>query len=227
MRKRQDSTPEPGEYSLGEEISHAITHGIGAVASIVGLAAMVGFSMVYGDHWHVISASIFCGTLILLYLASTLYHSVTHPEVKQILQVIDHSAIYLLIAGTYTPFLLVTFRDSFGIPMFFAIWGLALAGVVFKVFFTGRFQKTSTAIYLGMGWIVLLVIEPFVDALPSGGVWLMILGGVAYTGGVVFFVWERLPYNHAIWHAFVLAGSVLHYFAILYYVIPFPDLPAG
>ncbi len=217
-----DKVKENPIYSLGEEIAHAITHGLGAVASIAGLAVLVGFSMLYGDRWHVISCSIFGATLIFLYLASALYHSITHVRAKEILQVIDHSAIYLLIAGTYTPFLLVTFRESFGIPMLIAIWALALTGVGFKLFFTGRFEKTSTAIYLGMGWIVLLIIRPFIEMVPSGGLWLMVLGGLAYSGGVVFFVWERLPYNHAIWHGFVLAGSVLHYFAILFYVIPFP-----
>ncbi len=223
-----ENRPVPGEartpdrYSLREEVTHAVTHGIGAVASIAGLAILVGFSMLYGDGWHVLSSSIFGATLILLYMISTLYHAVTHPQVKRVLHILDHCAIYLLIAGTYSPFLLVTFRDSFGLAMFAAIWVMAFAGVGFKIFFTGRFLGLSTAIYLGMGWMVLLIIGPFVEMVPTGGLWLMVLGGLAYTGGVVFFLWESLPYSHAVWHGFVLAGSVLHFFAVLFYVIPFP-----
>ena len=209
-------------HTLAEEVVHAVTHGIGAVASIAGLAILVGFSMAYGDGWHVLASSIFGGTLILLYMVSTLYHAVTHPQAKRVLHILDHCAIYLLIAGTYSPFLLVTFRETFGLQMFAAIWAMAFVGVGFKIFYTGRFQRLSTAIYVGMGWIILLVIEPFVELVPTEGVWLMVLGGLAYSGGVVFFVWESLSYSHAIWHGFVLAGSVLHYLAVLFYVIPFP-----
>ncbi len=207
-------------HTLGEEIAHAVSHGVGIVASIVGLAVLVGFSVLHGDHWHVVASGIFGGTLIILYTASTLYHSVTHPEAKHVLRIIDHSSIYLLIAGTYTPFLLITFRETFGLPLFVGIWVLAFAGVAFKIFATGKFEKLSAAIYLAMGWIVLLVIKPFLELVPTGGIWLTVLGGVAYTGGVVFFLWDRLPYNHAIWHGFVLLGSILHYFAVLFFVIP-------
>lgn len=216
------SPPPKPEYTLGEEVAHAITHGLGALASIAGLAALVGYSMLAGDFWHVLACSIFGATLILMYLASTLYHSITHERAKHVLRIIDHSAIYLLIAGTYTPFLLVTFRESFGLPLFAGMWALAFAGVAFKIFATGRLEKLSAGIYLAMGWIVLVIIKPFIESVPTGGLVLMVAGGLAYSGGVVFYLWERLPYNHAIWHGFVLAGSVLHYFAILIYVIPAP-----
>lgn len=208
------------DYSTQEEIAHAVTHGIGAVAGIVGLAVLVGFASRFGDMWHVLSCSIFGATLIILYTASTLYHSIPIPEAKRVLRVIDHASIYLLIAGSYTPYLLVTFRDSFGWPLFILVWGMAIVGVVFKIFFTGRFNRLSTLLYVGMGWVALLVIKPLIDGLPLGALVLMFAGGLAYTGGVVFYLWESLRYHHAIWHGFVLAGSVLHYLAVLFYVVP-------
>jgi len=219
-----DGAEKVGEvlYSVGEEVAHAVTHGLGAVAGIVGLVVLVAYSVLYGDIWHVVSSCIFGASLILLYTSSTLYHGIPIPRAKQVLRVLDHSAIYLLIAGTYTPFLLVTFRETFGWYMFAVMWTLALAGVCFKIFATGKFEKTSVAIYIGMGWIIVLIVKPFLAQIPMGGVWLMVAGGLAYTVGVVFYVWKKLPYNHAIWHLFVLAGSVFHYLAVLLYVIPGP-----
>lgn len=215
-------TPLAKAYSLGEEIAHSLSHGVGIVLAIVGLCVLVALSVRDGDIRHVVASGIFGGTLILLYTASTLYHSIPLPETKRLLRIIDHASIYLLIAGTYTPFTLVTLSGPWGWSLFGVTWGLAAVGVIFKLFFTGRFEKLSLVIYIAMGWCGVVAAKPLMAALAPGGLWLLLLGGLSYTGGVVFYVMKRLPYHHAIWHLFVLAGSVLHYFAILLYVIPGP-----
>lgn len=209
-------------YSMGEEIAHATTHGLGVVLSIVGLTVLVARAALYGDAWHVTAVSIFGATLVLMYSASTLYHSIPLPRAKRVLRVIDHSLIYFLIAGTYTPFTLITLKGPWGWSLFGVTWGLAIFGVAFKIFATGRFEKLSLAIYLGMGWCAITAIKPLLTHLEPGGLVLMLAGGLTYSGGVAFYVWERLRYHHAIWHLFVLGGSVLHYFAILFYVVPGP-----
>lgn len=209
------------EYSCGEEIANSITHGFGSLLSIGGLAVLVGFASVHGNAWHITACSIFGTTLIFSYLSSTLYHSIPVPAAKRVLKVIDHSAIYLLIAGTYTPFTLISLRGPWGWSLFGTIWGLALLGVILKTTMLGKISGISTAIYLAMGWIVVIAIKPMWSAVESGGLLLLLIGGLAYSGGVVFYIWDRLPYNHAIWHLFVLAGSLCHFFAILLYVIPF------
>lgn len=209
-------------YSFGEELAHVITHGLGLVLAIAGLAILVARATLYGDAWHVTAVSIFGTTLVLMYAASTLYHSIPLPRAKHVLRVIDHSLIFFLIAGTYTPFTLVTLRGPWGWSLFGFTWGLAIVGVIFKIFATGRYEKVSLAIYLGMGWCAVAAIEPLLENMESGGLALMLAGGLTYSGGVAFYLWQRLRYHHAIWHLFVLAGSVLHYFAILYYVVPGP-----
>lgn len=212
-------------YTLSEEIAHAATHGFGVVLAIVGLTVMVARATLYGNHWHIVAAAIFGTTLVLMYAASTLYHSIpaAHlPNAKKVLRVIDHSTIYFLIAGSYTPFTLVTLHGPWGWSLFALTWGLALFGVVFKIFATGRYEKLSLAIYLGMGWCIVLAIQPLVSTLRPGGLLLLLLGGLSYTGGVAFYVFDHKKYFHAIWHTFVLAGSVLQYFAVLFYVIPGP-----
>jgi hemolysin III len=211
---------ESSEYTRREEIANSITHGIGALLSIAGLAVLVGFSTTRGDAWHIVSCSIYGTTLILLYLASTLYHSIPIPRLKSFLRTIDHSAIYLLIAGTYTPFMLVNLRGPWGWSLFGTIWGIALLGIILKTTSFGRLPGISLGFYLAMGWIVVIAIKPLLAVLDKGGLELLILGGLAYTGGVIFYVWEKLPYSHAIWHLFVMAGSAFHFFAILFYVIP-------
>lgn len=209
-------------YSFGEEVAHASTHGFGVLLSIVGLVVLVTRAALYGDHWHVVACSIFGATLVMMYTASTLYHAIPLPKPKRILRVLDHSLIYFLIAGSYTPFTLVTLRGPWGWGLFAFVWSLALAGVLFKIYFTGRFEKVSLAIYLLMGWAAVVAIKPLLVALDPAGLALLAAGGLTYTGGVVFYVWQRLRYHHAIWHLFVLMGSVLHYFAVLFYVIPGP-----
>jgi hemolysin III len=213
---------DPKRYTLGEEVAHSLSHGLGALLAIAGLCVMVVYAALYGDAVTVVAAAIFGATMILLYTASTLYHSIPLPQTKHILRIVDHASIYLLIAGTYTPFTLVTLKGAWGWSLFGVVWGLALVGIVFKLFFTGRFDRLSTAIYVAMGWCGVVAAQPLMAALPSGGLWLLVLGGVAYTGGVVFYLMERLRYHHAIWHLFVLLGTVLHYFAVLLYVLPGP-----
>ena len=215
-----DKPQQTVEYTSAEEIANSITHGFGSLLSIGGLAVLVGFASVHGNAWHITACSIFGTTLILSYLSSTLYHSIPLPGAKRVLKVIDHAAIYLLIAGTYTPFTLVSLRGTWGWSLFGTIWGLALLGVMLKATMLGKISGISTAIYLAMGWIVLVAFKPMLAAVESGGLVLLLLGGLAYSGGVVFYAWEKLPYNHAIWHLFVMAGSLCHFFAILLYVIP-------
>ncbi|HNC49667.1 MAG TPA: hemolysin III family protein, partial [bacterium] len=164
------------EYSFGEELAHAITHGIGAILSIAGLTLLVAFSALRGDAWHVVSSAIFGTTLVLLYSASTLYHSFPQPKVKRIFRIMDHSAIYLLIAGTYTPFLLVSLRGAWGWTLFGVVWSAAIAGVWFKVFHTGRFPKLSTTLYIVMGWVALVAVKPMMENIPLGGLILILAG---------------------------------------------------
>ncbi|HEY0917406.1 MAG TPA: hemolysin III family protein [Solimonas sp.] len=204
-------------------MSHAVTHGLGVVLSIIGLVVLVAKATLYGNAWHIAAAAIFGSTLVLMYAASTLYHSIPLPGAKRVLRVLDHSLIYFLIAGTYTPFTLITLRGPWGWGLFAFTWGLALAGVVFKIFATGKFEKISLAIYLLMGWCALVAIKPLLVALEPAALWLVLAGGLTYSGGVVFYTWTSLRYHHAVWHLFVLGGSVLHFFAILFYVIPGPQ----
>lgn len=208
--------------SAGEELADAITHGFGAVLALIGLVALVVRAALYGNHWHVVACSIFGGTLVAMYTASTLYHAIPLPRAKRILRILDHSLIYFLIAGSYTPFTLVTLHGPWGWSLFALTWGLALAGVWFKIRATGRYEKLSLSIYLAMGWCALVAIKPLVEGLQPAGLALLLAGGLTYSGGVVFYLWDRLRYHHAIWHLFVLGGSVLHYFAVFYFVVPGP-----
>jgi len=207
-------------YSLAEEIAHATTHGLGLVLSIAALVVLVTLSALRGNGWHIVSTSIYGASLVVLYGASTAYHASWSPRAKGFFQTIDHAAIYLLIAGTYTPFTLVNLRGGWGWSLFGIVWGLALFGVALEAMTTPRVRIISIVLYIGMGWIVAIAIRPLVASVPTGGIVLMLLGGLAYTGGVIFYGWKRLPYHHAIWHVAVLVGSAFHFFAVLFYVIP-------
>jgi hemolysin III len=207
-------------YSAREEIANSVTHGIGAGLSIAALAILVTFAGLAGDAWRVVTFSIYGSTLILLYLASTFYHSFQSPRAKEILRVLDHSAIFLLIAGTYTPFTLVSLRGGWGWTLFGLIWGFAVGGIVLEVFFMDRFKGLSVAIYVGMGWLVMIALKPLLAAVPVGGLLWLGIGGLTYSLGVIFYAWRSFPFNHAIWHLFVLGGSVCHFFCILFYVLP-------
>ena len=207
-------------YTPREELANRLTHGLGAAFSVAGLVLLVVYSAHYGDAWHVVSTAIFGATLVLLYTSSTLYHSFRSERLKVRLQKFDHAAIFLLIAGSYTPFLIVTLRGPWGWSLFGVVWGLALIGVVLKFWFAGRFNLVSTIIYVGLGWIVLIALKPLMAALPSAGLLLLFAGGICYTGGAAFYLWERLPYHHAIWHLWVLGGSVCHWAAVFFYIVP-------
>ncbi|KPJ78755.1 MAG: hemolysin III [Deltaproteobacteria bacterium SG8_13] len=209
-------------YSHGEEIANGITHGIGIILAIAALGVLTAFAGIYGDAWHVVSVSIYGTTLILLYTASTLYHSIQNPRAKSILQLLDHSAIYLLIAGTYTPFTIVSLRGPWGWWLFGVVWGLAIAGALFQLSVMRRYRAVSMILYIGMGWAIIVAIKPLIAAVATGGIVLLLLGGLAYTSGIVFYSWKRLKFHHAVWHLFVLTGSILHFFAVLFYVLPIP-----
>ena len=211
---------EKPHYGFGEEVANSVTHGVGILLAIAGLVVMLYFAADYGDRWHLVACSIFGATLIFAYATSTLYHSIPMPGPKRILRVFDHAAIYLLIAGTYTPFALISLRGPWGWSLFGTVWGLAFTGVICKVVMPIRLTKFSTLLYIAMGWVVVIAARPMLASVDTGGLLLLLAGGLAYTGGVVFYAWERMPYNHMVWHLCVMAGSALHFFAILLYVIP-------
>ena len=202
-----------------EELASALTHGLGATAALAGGAVLVTLAAVFGNGWQLGAAIVFGITLLLLYLASTLYHAFQHPVLKGRLKVFDHCAIYLLIAGTYTPFTLVGLRGPTGWWLFGTIWALALAGVVFKLFYTGRFKRLSTLIYIAMGWIVVFAAKPMAQALGPASLGWLLAGGVAYTLGTVFYMRPQMRWSHAIWHGFVIAGSMCHYTAVVLHLL--------
>lgn len=207
-------------YSFGEELANAITHGLGILLSIIGLAVLTGFAAAYGDARHVVGVSVFGASLVLLYTSSTLYHSIPAPRAKEVLRALDHSFIFILIAGTYTPFCLVTLQGAWGWGLFAFVWSLAIIGIICRLWLGRKSGYVSVAVYLLMGWSVVPAFDTLVQNITPTGLWLMVAGGIAYTGGVVFYLWRKLPYHHAIWHVFVLAGSVLHFFAVLFGVLP-------
>jgi len=205
--------------SFGEELANALTHGLGAVVALAASAVLITLAAVFGEARHVVGASVFGASLVLLYTASTLYHSIPHQVAKAPLKVFDHCAIYILIAGTYTPYTIISLDGPWGIGLFIAIWSLALAGCAFKLFFTGRFKVVSTALYVVMGWIVLVAIVPLANAISVAALAWLIAGGVAYTVGALCYL-SRRPYAHAVFHLFVLAGSVCHYASVFTQVVP-------
>jgi hemolysin III len=210
-------------YTHREEIANSVTHGTGIVLAITGLAVMTAFAARNGTAWHVVACSIFGAALILCYTTSTLYHSVQVERFKRTLRALDHSAIFLLIAGTYTPFVLVSLRGPWGWSLFGVIWGLAVVGIALRLLLKGRLHGLVVGLYVAMGWTMVVAAQPLIERVAPGGLALLAGGGLAYTGGVIFYKWRRLPYHHAIWHGFVLLGSALHFFAVLFYVIPWPS----
>jgi len=209
-----------GGYSIKEEVAHSVTHGIGVLMSVIGLAMLIVYSSKYGDAWHIVSSSIYGFTLIALYTTSTLYHSVTKSDLKKVLQKLDHAAIFLLIAGTYTPFTLVNLRGGWGWTLFGMVWSIAIAGMIMELIVKKRYKRISIGLYLGLGWLIMVAIEPMITNVAPGGMVLLLVGGLFYSLGVIFYVWKTLVYHHAIWHMFVLAGSASHFFAVFLYVIP-------
>ena len=208
------------QYSFREEVANAVTHGTGALLSVAGLTVLTLLAAWTGDAWKIWSAVVFGVSMILLYLCSTLYHAIPVGSVKKFFRKLDHSAIYLLIAGTYTPFLLVSLRGAWGWSIFGTIWGLAIAGIVFKGFLVHRFAVASTLVYLLMGWLIVIALRPLLQVLPRAAVGWLVAGGLCYTIGVVAYALKNVRHHHAVWHLFVLAGSACHYFAIMIHVIP-------
>jgi hemolysin III len=205
-------------FTLGEEIFHSVTHGIGSGLSVAGLVILVVLAVLNGDVYQIIGFSIFGASLVLLYLSSTLYHGIQQPRTKRIFKIFDHSAIYLLIAGSYTPFLLVGIRGTTGWTMLAVVWMIALIGITMKVLFIDRFQVLSVFMYLAMGWLCVFVFREMMASLPIGGIIWLAAGGILYTVGVIFYAMQKIPYMHAVWHFFVLGGSICHYFAVLFFL---------
>jgi len=202
-------------FSIKEEIVNAITHGVGACLSVAALVILVIMGALHGTTWHIVSNTIFGACLVILYTSSTIYHSLTNVKAKSLFQKFDHISIFLVIAGSYTPFCLVTLRGWIGWTLFGVIWGCAAIGIVFKSIHIGKWELLSTVLYILMGWMCLIAIKPLYNLLPPGAFLFLILGGVAYTIGAIFFMLDRLPYFHGVWHLFTLAGSTLHFFAVL------------
>lgn len=218
----KDAAPKHGlpEYTLGEEIANSVTHGVGALLSLIGTAVLLYRAARNGTTLHVVSFAVYGSCLFLLHLSSTLYHALRPPRAKRVFRVFDHCSIYLLIAGTYTPFLLLSLWGRWGLTLLIAIWTLAIAGIVFKSLFIGRLQRASVLLYILMGWMIIVAAREAWMRVPHAAIGFVAAGGLFYTLGVAFYAWKSLPYNHAVWHLFVLGGSVCHYAAILLYLMP-------
>ncbi|HYV06847.1 MAG TPA: hemolysin III family protein [Blastocatellia bacterium] len=202
------------------ELANSITHGVGLALSVAGFGVLLSLAILRGNAWHIAGCSVYGASLVFLYAASTLYHSLRSPRAKHVLKVLDHSAIFLLIAGTYTPFTLVSLRGFWGWLLFALVWSLCVFGIVFKVFFVNRLEVLTTILYVAMGWVCVIAVKPLLAAVPVGGIAWLLAGGLFYTAGIYFFATKRVPYGHAIWHVFVLAGSICHFFAVFFYVLP-------
>ena len=206
-------------YSPAEEMVNVISHGLGALLGIAGTSLMVTFASLRGNAWHIVSFAIFGSSMVILFAASTAYHASRKPDLRRRLKVVDHAAIYVLIAGTYTPFTFVTLQGAVGWVIFGITWGLALAGIILKLFFTGRFNIVSTAMYVAMGWLIVFFIKPLVHNLPFEGLMWLVAGGVSYTVGAVLYSIKKIPFNHALFHLFVLGGAFCHFWAVFFYVL--------
>jgi hemolysin III len=202
--------------TLGEEITNAVLHGVGFGLAVAALTVLVVFANKYGNVWHVVGFAIYGATLVLLYLSSTLYHSLPEGKAKRVFRIFDHSSIFLLIAGTYTPITLIKLRGGLGWTIFGMVWGIAILGIISKVFWINKFSILSTILYLVMGWLVVVALKPLLAALNRTSTVFLVTGGLLYTVGTIFYSWKKIKYTHAIWHLFVLAGSVCHFFTVLF-----------
>ena len=207
-------------YSPVEEKINIISHAIGFILSIVALVLLVTHANLHGDVWHIVSFSIFGASLIVLYAASTFYHNAKKPELRNRLKIIDHAAIYVLIAGSYTPFTLVSLNGTIGWVIFGTSWGLALTGIILKLFFTGKYNLISTLMYVFLGWVIIFAIKPLINNLPLEGLFWLFAGGMAYTIGAILYSIKKIKFNHAIFHVFVLMGSFSHFVSVFFYVLP-------
>ncbi len=207
-------------FSKGEEIAHAITHGLGSLGSIAGLVILIVQAVSRGNAWHIVAVTLFGASMVLLYTASTFYHALTPPRAKFVFQLLDHGAIYLLIAGTYTPFTLVSLGGGWGWTLFGLSWGLAILGILYETVFRRPWKRLSLLFYLSISWLVVIAARPLAAVLPTDALALILAGGIAYSVGAIFYAWRGFPYHHALWHLFVMAGTAFHYFCILRFVIP-------
>ncbi len=205
-------------FTKPEEIANTITHGIGAILSVAALILLLVFASMEGNPWHIVSVAIYGATMVLMYVSSTLCHGFPKGKMKDLFEIFDHSAIYLFIAGTYTPIMLVPLRGTLGWTLFGIVWGIAILGIVFKVFFVKRFVMLSTLFYILMGWLIILAWGPLTAELPAQGITYLVVGGVLYSIGSIFYVWRSFPFHHMVWHLFVLGGSLFHFFTIFFYI---------
>lgn len=207
-------------FSKQEELANSITHGIGAMLSIAALVILIVFSTLYGNAWHIVSFTIYGASMVILFMSSTLVHSFPEGKAKDLFEIFDHSSIYIYIAGSYTPFLLVVVKGPLGWSLFGIVWGMAIAGTVFKCFFVKKFLVSSTILYVVMGWLMVFAWKPLTNNLAPEGIIYLVIGGLSYTLGAIFYVWRGFKFHHAIWHLFVIAGSAALFFCILFYVLP-------
>lgn len=203
------------KYTLGEEIFNSVTHGVGGILSAAGTVVLIVFAAIYSDVWAVVSSAIFGASLIILYTMSTLYHAITNKKAKKFFRIMDHNTIFFLIAGTYTPLTLTVLRGTLGWILFGIVWGAAIVGIVFNSIDLEKYSKPSIICYVAMGWVIIFAIKPLMEALPSLSLTFLVVGGVLYTLGIIFYAIKRVKYFHSIWHLFTIGGSVFHYFAIL------------
>ena len=214
------NSPAASRYSPAEEIANSVTHAFGVVLSVTAFVFLTILAWGSGDAWLIVSLVIYGLSLVIMYTSSTLYHGFQNPGAKRILRYLDHSSIYLLIAGTYTPFTLVNLKGPWGWTLFGLVWGIAFVGLVMTVAGIGRSRVLASLVYIGMGWLVIVAIKPLLEVVPMRGIAWLVAGGLFYTVGVAFYIWRSLPFHHAVWHLFVLGGSVCHFFAVLFYVVP-------
>jgi hemolysin III len=206
-------------FSKGEEIANSITHGIGALLSIAALVILIVFSSLYGNTWHVVSFTLFGATMVILYFSSTMVHALPQGKAKDVFEILDHSSIYFFIAGSYTPFLFIAVKGWLGWTLFGIVWGVAVAGTVFKAFFVKKYLFVSTLGYLGLGWQIVFAWNRLTENIPHNGIVLLAAGGVLYSIGAIFYVWRGFKFHHAVWHLFVIAGTIMHFFAVLFYLL--------
>ncbi|HRN68787.1 MAG TPA: hemolysin III family protein [Promineifilum sp.] len=215
LNHRRMNEPVNEYYTLGEEIAHSVTHGIGAALSLAALVTLLVLAIIHGTKWHILSFAVYGVSLFAVYLASTLYHGVQKPRLRPILRKVDHACIYLLIAGTYTPFVLISMRSSLGLTLLTAVWAMAVFGIVYKIFFIDHFAVLTTLIYVAMGWMSMFAWREMVANIPQTGLVLLVAGGGLYTVGVIFYAMTKIRYTHAVWHLFILGASACHFVAVL------------
>ena len=206
-------------YTLGEEIFSSVTHGVGTILAVGGTAVLIVLSAIFGDAWAVVSSTIFGASLIILYCMSTLYHAITNPKAKSFFRIMDHTTIFFLIAGTYTPITISVLRGAIGWVLFGVVWGAAILGIVLNSIDLEKFRKPSVACYIAMGWVIIFAIRPLLHVMNPLSLWLLVIGGVFYTVGVIFYAIKKVRYFHSIWHIFTLFGSLCHYFSILFTIV--------